>query len=148
MRVREDPGVIFMNATLVAKIPKNQLEEIRVSVLKNNKIDVRTFFLYPGEPKHRPTRKGIWLSYRHVPSILCAFDRYIKNPEKEFDFDLESKENEKIRVYVKEYKGSKIVHVRTFYLKDNEYLPGKGISFPVPLVEEMSHALKQLPKSA
>jgi len=144
MRVREDRNVIFMNATPVANIPKNKLEEIKISVLKNNKIDVRTYFNYPDEPAPKPTRKGIWLSYKHIPPILAAFEKYIKDPGSEFNLEFEAKDNEKIRCYVGVYKGAKIVHIRTFYLKDNEYLPGKGISFSAPILPLMLEGFKNL----
>jgi len=148
MRVRENPDVIFMNATLVAKIPKNKLEEIRVSVLRNNKIDLRTYFYFPNETEPKPTRKGIWLSYKHMPQIIGAFEKHAADPKSGFSLEFESRENEKIRVYLGEFKGAKIVHMRNFYLKENEYLPGKGISFAVPLIAPMLEALKNLPKSA
>ena len=104
-----------MNATLVARVPKNKLEEIRVG-LKNNKIDLRTYFYFPTEPRRgsaapfkcykkkrpnepepKPTKKGIWLLYKHVPPIIDAFGKYSSDPRNEFHIEFESKENEKIK---------------------------------------------------
>lgn len=137
-----------MNAVLVAKIAKNKLEEIRVSVLRNNKIDVRTYFFFPNEPEPKPTKKGIWLSFKHIPQIISAFDGYVKDPKKEFslEFDIPEKESEKIRVYVNDYMGGKVIHIRTFYLKENEMVPGRGVSFSPAVLPQVLEAFKNLPK--
>ncbi|MHB9155329.1 MAG: PC4/YdbC family ssDNA-binding protein [Endomicrobiales bacterium] len=135
-----------MNSTLVAKIAKNKREEIRIAVLKNNKIDIRTYFYFPDESEPKPTKKGIWLSFKQLPPIVGAFDKYLKDPKEEFKLEFELSVTEKIRVYVNEYMGSKVIHIRTFYLKDNEFAPGKGISFSTTLLEKMRESFKELQK--
>lgn len=133
-----------MNATPVATIAKNRLEEIRIAVLRNNKIDLRTYMYFPNEPEPKPTRKGIWLSFKHIPPIVNAFEAYLKDPSKEFSLEFELSDKEKIRVYINEYLGNKLVHIRTFYLKDNEFSPGKGISFSTGLLPQMLEGFKKL----
>lgn len=145
-RYGNDQSTIFMNATVVGRVAKNKLEELRVSVLKNNKIDLRIYFYFPNEPEPKPTRKGIWLSFKHVPQIITAFEKYVKDPKNEFAIDYEINLKEHIRVYVNEYLGSKVVHIRTFFLKDNEFAPGKGISFAVSLLPQVLDVFKQLEK--
>lgn len=135
-----------MNATLVAKIEKNKREEIQVAVLRNNKIDVRTYYYFPDEPKPRPTKKGIWLSFKQLPSIIHALDQYRKDPSKDFKLEFDLSVTDKLRVYVNDYKGGKVVHIRTFYLKDNEFAPGKGLSFAPALLEQMIAAFRELKK--
>jgi hypothetical protein len=148
MRRNYDPSTIFMNSTLVAKITKNKLEEIRVSVLKNNKIDVRTYFYFPNETDPKPTKKGAWLSFRHIPPIISAMEKYLKDPKLEFalEFDVTDRDKEKIRVYVSDYMNSKLVHIRIFYLKGAEYNPGKGISFAASLIPQILETFRQLEK--
>ena len=48
---------------------------------------------------------------------------------------------EKIVVKKCEKKGKKFVDIRTFYLKDEEYFPGKGIAIPEDLVPEIIGAI-------
>lgn len=137
-----------MNATLVATIAKNKREEIRLSVLRNNKIDMRMYFYFPDEPQPRPTKKGLWLSFRHIPPIITAFEKYLKDPAAEFklEFAIPDKDKEKIRVYINDYMGGKVVHIRIFYLKDNEFQPGKGISFATTLLPKVLESFKELDK--
>jgi hypothetical protein len=142
----EDGGSIFMNSTLVANVKKNALEEIRISLLKNNKLDLRTYFFFPNEKESKPTRKGIWLSFKHIPPIVAAFEKYLNDPNQEFTLKFPQTEKEEIRVYINEFKGAKVVHIRTFYLKDNEFTPGRGISFSTAVLKEMTEGLKQTEK--
>lgn len=144
--IPEDRGVIFRNATLVAKVEKNKREEIRFAVLKNNKIDVRTYYYFPDEPRPRPTKKGIWLSFKQLPSIIHALEEYRKDPSREFKLEFMLPTGEKLRVYVNDYKGGKVIHIRTFYLKDNDFAPGKGLSFAPALLDKIIPALKELKK--
>src|SRR3989339_1218205 len=101
---------IFMNATPVAKIAKTRLEEIRVSVLRNNKVDVRTYFHYPQEPEPKPTKKGIMLSFKYVPQIIAACEKLLKDGKHEFNLILNETEKEQLKAYTGEYKGVKLVH--------------------------------------
>jgi len=144
----DDRSVIFMNATLVATISKNKREEIRISLLRNNKIDIRTYFYFQNEPSPKPTKKGIWLSFKHIPPILAAFAKYDAGAAAGFnlEFDVPDRRKEKIRVYVNEYMGGKVIHIRTFYLKENEFNPGKGISFAASLLPKMIEGLAALEK--
>jgi hypothetical protein len=137
-----------MNATLVATIGKNKLEEIRISLLRNNKIDVRTYFYFQNDPAPKPTKKGIWLSFKHIPPILAAFAKYDEGAATGFklEFEVPDRRKEKIRVYVNEYMGGKVIHIRTFYLKENEFNPGKGVSFAASLLPKMIEGLAALEK--
>lgn len=143
-----DGGTIFMNSTLVATINKNKLEEIRISVLRNNKIDIRTYFYFPGEKEPKPTKKGVWLSFKHIPPVIGFFEKLAnaaadaKTPGAPLEFS--NSEKEKIRVYASEYMGSTVVHIRTFYLRNNEYNPGKGVSFSMPQLPNVIEGLRQL----
>ncbi len=141
-----DEGAIFMNSTLVATVVKNKLEEIRFTVLKNNKIDIRTYFHFPQEPEPKPTKKGIWLSFKHVTPIVNALEKLKVNPQADFSFELEGSDKEQLRVYTNEYLRNKLVHFRTFYLKNNEFQPGRGIAFVASLAPNMIDALRQAEK--
>ena len=136
-------ATIFLNSTLIIKIPKNKLEEIRISVLKNDRVDVRIHFYFPGDPEPKPTKKGIWLAFDQIKPILDAFEKYVANNEAEFNLQFEKSKKEKIRVYIGEFKGKKIVHIRFFYLKDEEFNPGKGVSFPIAIMPQMVEGFKK-----
>lgn len=138
-----NPNVIFMNATLVAKIAKNKLEEIRISVLKNNKVDVRTYFYFPQEQEPKPTKKGIMLSYKYFSRILTELEKLTKDPAYGFDVVLEETEKEQIKFYSGEYLGTKLIHIRSFYPKEGKFMPGKGIAFSAALSPQILEALKQ-----
>lgn len=147
VRNPEDRSVIFMNSTLISKISKNKLEEIRISVLKNNKIDIRTYYYFPNEKEPKPTKKGIWLSFKHIPPILSAYEKYVKDASQEFKIEFEMSQKEKIRTYLNDYMKNKLVHIRTFYLKDNEFNPGKGISFSTALLPQFIETFQKLKNS-
>lgn len=143
MKRSSQDGSIFMNSELVAKVHKNKLEEIRVSILKNNMVDVRIYFFFPGETEPKPTKKGVWLLFKQAQQIAGALEKLAKNPDEKVEIDYILSDKEKLRAYTGEYMNAKLFHIRTFYLKDNQFNPGKGISFPVALADRMRDALKQ-----
>lgn len=134
---------IFTNSELVAKVTKNKLEEIRISILKNNKIDMRIYFYFPGETDAKPTKKGIWLSFEHIPDIIKTLEKLVKNHDEKIELEYEQSERNRTRVYVGEYLNKKIVHIRTFYLDGSKFKPGKGITFPVGETSDIVAGLKK-----
>ncbi len=135
---------IFMNSNLVAKITKNKLEELRISILKNNIIDMRIYFYFPNDPEPKPTKKGIWLSFKNTPKIIGAFSELLKDTSKEINLEFEKqKAEEQLRVYTSEFKGNKLLHIRTFYKKDNVFTPGRGVSFTIEMLKDVLEALKK-----
>lgn len=135
-------NTIFMNATLVAKIQKNSLEEIRVTFLKNNKVDFRTYFQFPNEVDFKPTKKGLWLSMRDIPFILATLSNIEKNKDKEISAETPLPDEEKLMVYTGLYRKNMVCHIRSFYKKDGEYLPGKGASFSPEILTQVKVALE------
>ncbi|MCX5782656.1 MAG: PC4/YdbC family ssDNA-binding protein [Elusimicrobia bacterium] len=134
----------FVNSILISKLTKNSLEELRFSLLKNNLIDVRIHFYFPGLSEPKPTKKGIWLSFDQVKNILQVFEKFVKNEISDLDFEMERSEKEKIKVYTGKFKGKKIAHIRLFYLKKDEFNPGKGVSFPISLINEVTESFKKV----
>ena len=135
---------IFMNSSLVAKIPKNKLEELHVSVLRNNVVDIRIYFYFPNDPVPKPTKKGIWVSFKYVPDIVKAFRGLADEPSKDIALEFEKqKAEEKLRVYTADFKGNRIIHIRTFYKKDNEFQPGRGVSFTMEMLNSVIEALNK-----
>lgn len=134
----------FTNSSLIAKLTKNSLEEIRFSLLKNNMVDVRIHFYFPGLTEPKPTKKGIWLTFENIQSIINTFEKYIRNETSDIDLEISRSDKEKIKVYTGKFKGKKIVHIRLFYLKKDEFNPGKGISFPISLINDVNTALKKV----
>lgn len=63
----------------------------------------------------------------------------------------EKSRGETINVYIGEYRGTKYLHIREWYLdnKDQEHKPTKkGVAIPLEKVDELRAALDQLaPKS-
>ncbi len=136
---------IFMNSELITKIQKNRLEEIRISLLKNDKVDVRSYLFFPQENEPKPTKKGVWLSLKQIPSIIKELEKLNSTPSAEILLEFDQSEKSKLRVYTDKYQGKKIIHIRNFYLKDNQFLHGKGLSFSVDLLVKMIDGLKQVP---
>jgi hypothetical protein len=136
-------NTIFMNSKLIAKINKNSLEEIRILLLKNNKVDLRIYVFSEGADEPFPTKKGIWISLKDLPHIIGTLEKLADGSVK--DTKLEIKQTEKIqtRVYSAEFKGKSLVHIRTYYLQDNEFKPGKGISFPIAITKDVVAGLKK-----
>ena len=138
-----DVTSIFADSKLVAKVPKNRLEEIRVLILKNGRIDVRSYIFFPQETEPKPTRKGVWLSFKDMPEIIKTLETIAQKPHEDVNLEIPQTERVKLRVYTDVFHGKKIVHLRTFYLKGGEYKPGKGLSFIPPLSEKLAAALKK-----
>ena len=134
----------FTGSVLIAKLTKNSLEEIKLSLLKNNLIDLRIHFYFPGMTEPKPTKKGVWLSMEQIKAILEIFEKYIKNEISDLNLEISRSDKEKIRVYTGKFKGKKIVHIRLFYLKKDEFNPGKGISFPVSMINDVAEAFKKV----
>ncbi len=139
----EDNKGIFMNSTLVSRVAKNKTEEIRISVLKNNKIDLRIYFNFPNEPEPKPTKKGLWLSFKYMPKVITALEKLIKNPKEALDVELDTTEKEQIKIYNLEYNGKMFTHIRSFYQKDGAFAPGKGVSFSENAFPALLEGLKK-----
>ncbi|MCK9582831.1 MAG: transcriptional coactivator p15/PC4 family protein [Endomicrobiales bacterium] len=139
-------NTIFMNSTMVGKIQKNTLEEIRVSVLKNNKIDFRTYFQFPNEAEPKPTKKGLWLSMKDVPFILSSLSNIESEKGKEMSAETPIANEEKLRVYSSLYKKNIICHIRVFYKKNGELLPKKGVSFSPEILSQVKKAIEDAHK--
>ena len=90
---------VFMNSRLVDKLSKNMLEEIRISILTNDMVDVRTYFFFPQEPEPKPTKKGVWLSFKQLPDVIAGLDKLSKNIEEKTELELEHSSTQKLRVY-------------------------------------------------
>lgn len=140
-------NTIFLNSKLVAKLKKSALEELRVSILKNNMVDIRIHMFFPNETEAKPTKKGVWIPFDNLPVIITGFEELLKNNDNPLDLEFEkSRATEKLKVYVADFKSNRLVHIRTFYTKDGEFAPGKGISFPITMLNEVLDALKEAMK--
>lgn len=138
---------IFMNSTVVAKIPKNKLEELRISILRNNMVDVRIYMFFPNETEAKPTKKGVWLSFANLADIIKTFGELEKNTEKDVCLEFEkSKADEQIRVYTAEFRNNKLVHIRTFFKMNDEFKPGRGVSFSITMLKEVTNAFIEAEK--
>ncbi|MFA5858783.1 MAG: transcriptional coactivator p15/PC4 family protein [Elusimicrobiota bacterium] len=137
---------IFMNSQIVKKIQKNKLEELRICVLKNNMVDVRIYFYFPNDPEPKPTKKGIWLSFKNLPKIIEGFNGLVNDNSSELSLEFEKSNTQKLKVYTQDFRNTKLVHLRTYYLKNEEYAPGRGVSFPIALLKDVSDALKESEK--
>lgn len=137
----QSDGSIFLNSELIAKVRRSDLEEIRVLVLKNNKVDLRIYVSFPNNPEPKPTKKGIWLSFKDLPEIITTLKKIAEGESA----SLELGKSEKIqtRVYASMFHDKELVHVRSFYLDKEEFKPGKGISFPRTVSGEIAEGLEK-----
>ena len=141
-------NTLFMNATEVATVKKNTMEELRFAVLKNNKVDIRSYFCYPNSTTFVATRRGLMFANKQIPVLLASLEKVRKNgPVAEVDFlALETEFNEgkeRLRMYATSFKKATVVHVRSFFKKAGEYVPGKGFSFNIDRTEEIMQVIKQ-----
>ena len=136
---------IFVGSKLIAKVQKNSFEEIRVLLLKNNIVDIRIYLYFPNNDEPRPTKKGVWLGLDQIPKVVEKLDQFYQSRDfsNELELDKKDVESGKVRVYCAKFKNAILVHIRTFYLKNNEYNPGKGISFPIDIIPKVIEALKK-----
>ena len=137
-----DDKSIFLNSTTVAKIEKSRLEEIRILVLKNNKVDVRVYVFSDDNAEPLPTRKGIWLSAKDLPDIVAALEKLDSGSAAEIKLEIGQSEKIQTRVYTAEFRGRMLVHIRTYYLQNNEFKPGKGVAFSAKLTKQVADGLK------
>ena len=134
---------IFMNSKLVGKVIKSRMEEVRVNVLRNNVVDVRSYMYLGDDDQPRPTKRGVWLSYRYLPEIINKLEEFSKDQTKPLDIEFEKSNMDKIKVYNNEFRGKKLVHIRTYYMQGEEFKPGKGVSFSVNLLLQVLDLLKK-----
>ena len=61
----------------------------------------------------------------------------MKDEKNAIDLEFEKSNLDKIKVYNGEFRGHKLVHIRTFYFQNDEYKPGKGVSFSTKFLPDM-----------
>ena len=78
-------GEVMGGEQVVAVIPKNATQEIRISfrIYKDNPlVDIRTFMKFKGNEDFTPTKKGVTLKVEQFPYLLEAVNKLAEAVEK------------------------------------------------------------------
>ncbi|MCB4792435.1 MAG: transcriptional coactivator p15/PC4 family protein [Elusimicrobia bacterium] len=138
---------IFQSSKLITKLKKSALEELRISILKNNMVDFRIHMFFPNETEAKPTKKGAWVPFDNLSAIIEGFEEVLKDNDKPLSLEFDKpRSTEKLRVYVADFKNNRLVHIRTYFTKNGELVPGKGISFPIVMLKEVLDGIKEVMK--
>lgn len=112
-------------------------------------LHIREWYL-DKDQEEKPTKKGIALPVEKCEGLKEAISQMGGN-EKSGSLDErmtvhEKARGETINVYVGEYRGTKYLHIREWYLdKDQEEKPTKkGVAIPMEKVEALTEAIDRL----
>jgi hypothetical protein len=137
---------------VIKKLKKNSSEEIWITVTdykERELIDLRVYYRAIDDMEMRPTKRGVSLPLTKAGEVLAALEKInlmakIGEPVAKID----KSDSEVVFVTLKEFKGHKLVDVRTYFRPQStdELVPSqKGVSFKydTAVLEEVKDALRQ-----
>lgn len=137
-------------AEVIKKIKKNSSEEVWIAVTEYKErelIDIRVYYRSIDDMQMRPTKRGVSLPLPRAAEIAKAMDSInLLTKVGEPVAKIEKSETEMVFVALKEFKGHKLVDVRTYFRPHagEDLVPSqKGVAFKVAMVEEVKDALRQ-----
>jgi len=139
-------------AEVIKKLKKNSSEEVWITVTdykERELIDIRVYYRSIDDMEMKPTKRGISIPLAKVAELLAAIEKInpfakIGEPVGKID----KSETEMIYVTLKEFKGHKLVDVRTYFRPQlgEELVPSqKGVTFryDTAVLEEVKEALRR-----
>ena len=138
-------------AEVVKKLKKNSSEEVWVAVTdykERELLDIRVYYRSIDDMQMKPTKRGISMPLAKSSELLAALEKI--NPLTKIGepvLKMEKSETEMIYVAVKEFKGHKLVDVRTYFRPHSgeDLVPSqKGVAFKLNTLEDVKEALRQV----
>jgi hypothetical protein len=137
---------------VIKTLKKNSSEEIWIAVTdykERELLDMRVYYRSIDDMQMKPTKRGISIPLAKVSDILAALEKI--GPTSTITGEpvakLDKSETEMIYVALKEFKGHKLVDVRTYFRPQGatELVPSqKGVAFKFSMLDEVRDALKKV----
>lgn len=135
-------------AEVIKKLKKNSSEEIWIAVTEYKErelIDMRVYYRSIDDMEMKPTKRGVSLPLAKAAELLEAVEKINLDVKMgEPVAKLAKSETETIYVALKEFKGHKLIDVRTYFRPHpgEDLVPSqKGVAFKYNMLEEVKEAL-------
>ncbi|HOW27354.1 MAG TPA: transcriptional coactivator p15/PC4 family protein [Elusimicrobiota bacterium] len=135
---------------VIKKLKKNSSEEIWVVVTdykERELLDIRVYYRSIDDMQMKPTKRGVSVPLSKVGEILAALEKIDTMTEiGKPIIKMDKSETEMIQVALKEFKGHKLVDIRTYFLPQTggEMVPSqKGVAFKYNMLEEIKDAFRK-----
>lgn len=140
-------------AEVLKKLKKNSSEEVWIAVTDykgRELIDIRVYYRSIDDMQMKPTKRGVSLPLARSADLLQALEKVTPvTPLGEPLAKIEKSETETVQVALKEFKGRKLVDIRTYFRPQTseELIPSqKGVAFKLDksgILEEVKEALRK-----
>lgn len=142
---------------VIKKLKKNSSEEVWITVTdykERELLDLRVYYRSIDDMQMKPTKRGVSIALAKAGELLAAVEKInafttIGEPVMKMD----KSETEMIYVTLKEFKGHKLVDIRTYFRphSGDELVPSqKGVTFKfdTAVLDEVKAALRQAQEMA
>jgi len=137
-------------AEVIKKLKKNSSEEIWIAVTdykERELLDIRVYYRSIDDMEMKPTKRGISLPLARVTELLEAVEKInLEIPMGEPVAKLGKSETETVYVALKEFKGHKLVDIRTYFRPHagEDLVPSqKGVAFKYSMLEDVKESLSK-----
>lgn len=140
-------------ADILKKLKKNSSEEVWIAVTDykgRELLDIRVYYRSVDDMQMRPTKRGVSLPLNKAMELLTGLEKI--SPASKVGEPvavIEKSDTETVQIALKEFKGRKLVDVRTYFRPQagEDMIPSqKGVAFKLDkagLLDEVKEALKQ-----
>ena len=137
---------------VIKKLKKNSSEEIWITVTDykdRELLDIRVYYRSIDDMQMKPTKRGVSIHLSKASDILSALEKInLMTKIGEPVAKIEKSDTEVIFVTLKEFKGHKLVDVRTYFRPNmgEELVPsqkGVSIKYDATLLEEVKDSLRK-----
>lgn len=137
---------------VIKKLKKNSSEEVWITVTdykERELLDLRVYYRSIDDMQMKPTKRGVSLPLAKTSELLAAIEKVnVMTKVGEPVAKLDKSETEMIYVTLKEFKGHRLVDVRTYFRPHTgeELVPSqKGVTFryDTGVLDEVKDALRQ-----
>jgi len=137
-------------AEVIKKLKKNSSEEVWMAVTDykdRELIDIRVYYRSVDDMQMRPTKRGVSLPLAKSADLLEAMEMITPaTPLGETLKKIHKSETEMVYVSFKEFKGHKLVDVRTYFRPHTgeELVPSqKGVAFKFAMLDDVKEGLRR-----
>jgi hypothetical protein len=137
---------------VLKQLKKNSSEEIWIAVTNykdRELLDMRVYYRSIDDMQMKPTKRGVSVPLAKAGDLLEALEKIETVPLGEPVMKIEKSETETVYVAMKEFKGLKLVDVRTYFRPpaSEDMVPSqKGVSVRVNLLDQVKDALREAKK--
>lgn len=141
-------------AEVLKKLKKNSSEEVWIAVTDykgRELLDLRVYYRSIDDMQMKPTKRGVSLPLNKAADLLAALEKInlLTTTVGEPVAMIEKSETETVQIALKEFKGRKLVDVRTYFRPQagDDLIPSqKGVAFKLDksgILDEVKDALRR-----